>query len=82
MTFKYNNVYINGTSTVVGPYEAKGPLSKLYDKSYKDFYEDILFYIVAYFTMHDELISNIESSLTSNEYEVFILLIRGLNYKE
>ena len=38
MTFKYNNVYINETSTVVGPYEAKGPLSKLYDKSYNDFY--------------------------------------------
>ena len=38
MTFKYNNVYINNTSTVVGPYEAKGPLSKLYDKTYDDFY--------------------------------------------
>ena len=38
MTFKYNNVYINNTSTVVGPYESKGPFSKLYDKSYKDFY--------------------------------------------
>ena len=38
MTFKYNNVYINNSSTVVGPYEAKGPLSKLYDKTYKDFY--------------------------------------------
>lgn len=38
MTFKYNNVYINNTSTVVGPYEAKGPFSKLYDKTYKDFY--------------------------------------------
>ena len=38
MTFKYNNVYINNTATVVGPYEAKGPFSKLYDKVYKDFY--------------------------------------------
>ena len=38
MTFKYNNVYINNTSTVVGPYEAKGPLSKFYDKSYDDLY--------------------------------------------
>ena len=38
MTFKYNNVYINNTSTVAGPYEAKGPLGKLYDKTYKDFY--------------------------------------------
>lgn len=38
MTFKYNNVYINNTSTVVGPYEANGPLSKLFDKKYEDFY--------------------------------------------
>lgn len=38
MTFKYNNVYINETSTVVGPYEANGPFSKLYDKCYKEFY--------------------------------------------
>ena len=38
MTFKYNNVYINNTSTVVGPYEAKGPFKNLYDKAYKEFY--------------------------------------------
>ena len=38
MTFKYNNVYINDTSTVVGPYEHKGPLSKYYDSYYDDFY--------------------------------------------
>jgi len=38
MTFKYNNVYINETGTVTGPYESNGPLSKYFDKSYKDFY--------------------------------------------
>jgi len=38
MTFKYNNVYINETSTVVGPYEHKGPLSKFYDAYYEDLY--------------------------------------------
>lgn len=38
MTFKYNNVYINNTSTVAGPYEAKGPFKDLFDKTYKDFY--------------------------------------------
>ncbi len=38
MTFKYNNVYINETSTVVGPYENIGPLSKFFDKKYDDFY--------------------------------------------
>lgn len=38
MTFKYNNVYLNSTSTVVGPYEKNGPLSKYFDSSYEDFY--------------------------------------------
>ena len=38
MTNKYENVYINEVSTVTGPYETKGPFSKLYDKSYDDFY--------------------------------------------
>ena len=36
MTFKYNNVYINESSTVVGPYEYKGPLSKYYDLYYEN----------------------------------------------
>lgn len=38
MTFNYNNVYLNETATVTGPYEEKGPLSKYYDKSYHDLY--------------------------------------------
>lgn len=38
MTFKYNNVYINACSTVAGPYEAKGPLGNLFDKTYKNLY--------------------------------------------
>lgn len=38
MTFKYNNVYIKETSTVAGPYEGKGPLSKYYDVLYDDLY--------------------------------------------
>lgn len=38
MTFKYNNVYVQDTSTVTGPYEKDGPLEKYFDKSYKDLY--------------------------------------------
>lgn len=38
MTTKYNNVYINETGTITGPYEANGPFNKLFDKSYNDFY--------------------------------------------
>lgn len=41
MTFKYNNVYLNETSTVTGPYEANGPLHKYYDKCYQDLYFDM-----------------------------------------
>lgn len=36
MTFKYNNVYLEETATVVGPYEKKGPLKKYFDSSYND----------------------------------------------
>ena len=36
MTFKFNNVYIGSSSTVVGPYEKSGPLSNYYDKRYND----------------------------------------------
>ena len=38
MTFEFNNVYIKNTSTISGPIEAKGPLNKYFDKTYKDFY--------------------------------------------
>lgn len=38
MTYKYNNVYLDEVSTVVGPYEAKGPLGNKFDKSYNDLY--------------------------------------------
>lgn len=38
MTIKYDNVYINEASTIVGPYEYNGPFGSLYDKHYKEFY--------------------------------------------
>ena len=38
MTYKYNNVYVGGYSTVVGPYEKDGPLSKGFDKCYHNLY--------------------------------------------
>ena len=40
MNFKYNSVYLNDVSTVVGLYESKGPLSMYFDKAYNDFYFD------------------------------------------
>lgn len=38
MTIKFKNVYVDETATVCGPYEKNGPLSKYFDKSYKDLY--------------------------------------------
>ena len=38
MTFKFNNVYLNEVATVAGPYEKKGPLGKMFDKTYTDLY--------------------------------------------
>lgn len=38
MTFKYNDIYINATATIVGPYEAKSPFNKLFDFNYDDLY--------------------------------------------
>lgn len=38
MTIKFDNVYINNTGTVTGPYEKNGPLQSYFDKSYNDFY--------------------------------------------
>ena len=36
MTFKYNNVYVENTALVAGPYEKKGPLQSYFDMSYDD----------------------------------------------
>lgn len=38
MTFYYNNVYLNNTSCITGPYEKNGLLGEYFDKSFKDLY--------------------------------------------
>src|SRR5574344_1035902 len=38
MNFNYDNVYVNDTGTVVGPYEHNGPLTTYFDKAYDDLY--------------------------------------------
>lgn len=38
MTFKYNQVFVEDASTVAGPYEAKGPLKKHFDKTFDNLY--------------------------------------------
>ena len=38
MTFRFDNVYVDNTACVTGPYEKKGPLKTKFDKSYDDLY--------------------------------------------
>ncbi len=38
MTFKFDNVYLQDTATIAGPYEREGPLKQYFDKTYKDLY--------------------------------------------
>ena len=38
MTLKFKNVYLENTSTIAGPYEAKGPLKKYFDVTFDDLY--------------------------------------------
>ena len=38
MTYHFDNVYVEETATVCGPYEKDGPLKDYFDKSYKDLY--------------------------------------------
>ncbi len=38
MTIKFNNVFVEGTSTVAGLIEKEGPLRKYFDKTYDDYY--------------------------------------------
>lgn len=37
-TYKFNNVYIKGTGTAVGPLEKEGPLGAYFDRDYQDNY--------------------------------------------
>ncbi len=37
MTFSFQDVYIEDTATICGPYEKRGPFKKYFDKTYDDF---------------------------------------------
>ena len=67
MTFKYNNVYLNGVATVVGPYEHSGPLTRRFDRYYDELY------------MHEETFENAESHLMKESVDI---LLDKLNKKK
>ena len=76
MTFKYNNVYINETATISGPYEAKGPINKYFDKRYQNLYFNEKNWELAEIKMHKECI-DILLSKTKLKKESIDILISG-----
>ena len=60
MTNKYNNVYISDVSTVVGPYEHEGPLSKRFDRAYEDLY------------MHEDSLESAEIHLMKESVDILL----------
>ena len=74
MTFKYNNVYINDTSTITGPYEGKGPLSKYFDKSYNDLYFGTKTWELAEVKLIEESIDILLNKLEITKFDVDVLI--------
>ena len=74
MTFKYNNVYINDTATITGPYESKGPLSKYFDKSYDDLYFGTKTWELAEVKLIEESIDILLNKLELTKFDVNVLI--------
>lgn len=74
MTFKYNNVYINEVSTITGPKEGEGPLSKFFDKSYSEYYMDSDTWEQAEIKMNTENIDLLlnKSNKSKKDVDIFI----------
>ncbi len=76
MTFKYKNVYLEETSTVVGPYEYKGPLGDKFDRAYDDLYMNEKSFEQAETKLLEESI-HILLNKTNKEKEDIDLIISG-----
>ncbi len=74
MTFKYNNVYINDTATITGPYESKGPLSKYFDKSYDDLYFGTKTWELAEVKLIEESIDILLNKMELTKFDVDVLV--------
>ncbi len=74
MTFKYNNVYINDTATITGPYEANGPLSKYFDKSYNDLYFNTKSWELAEIKLIEESIDFLLNKVGKTKFDVDVLV--------
>ena len=74
MTNRYDNVYLNMVSTVTGPYEANGPFSKLYDKSYNDFYFGEKTFEQAESRLIDESVDILLDKLSKTRFDIDLLI--------
>ena len=74
MTFKYNNVYINDTATITGPYEANGPLSKYFDKSYNDLYFNTKSWELAEIKLIEESIDILLNKIGKTKFDIDVLV--------
>lgn len=74
MTFKYNNVYINETSTITGPYENKGPISKFFDKSYDDFYFGMKTWEQAESKILEESVDLVLAKVSKTRFDIDVLI--------
>ena len=70
MTSYYNNVFLNMVSTVTGPYEANGPFSKLYDKSYNDFYFGEKSFEIAESKLIDDSVDILLSKIGKTRFDI------------
>ena len=79
MTFKYNNVYINDTATITGPYEANGPLSKYFDKSYNDLYFNTKTWELAEIKLIEESIDILLNKVGKTKFDIDVLVSGDLS---
>ena len=70
MTNSYDNIYINEVSSVTGPYEGNGPFSKLYDKSYNDFYFGEKSFETAESKLIDESVDILLSKIGKTRFQI------------
>ena len=74
MTNIYNNVYLNDTVTITGPYEAKGPLANFFDKSYQDLYFGENSWELAEIKMHKECINMLLDKIKISVVTLLLLM--------
>ena len=74
MTNTYENVYLNEVSTVTGPLEAHGPFSKLYDRSYDNFYFGEKTFETAESKLIDDAVDILLNKINKTRFEIDLMI--------